>query len=79
MRKIIANNIKNYLERKVKGSVKVRDNGKTLFIRIVYKRFEYSTKVENLSTLVLNGYSSNDIGYNILKVYELFLHDVFFK
>lgn len=79
MRKIIANNIKNYLGRKVNGSVKIRDNGKTLFIRIVYKSFEYSTKIENLSTLVLNGYTSNDIGYNILKEYELFLHDVFFK
>lgn len=79
MRKIIANNIKNYLERNVKGSVKVSDNGKTLFIKIVYKSFEYNTKVENLSTLVLNGYTSKDIGYDILRVYELFLHDVFFK
>lgn len=78
MRKIIANNIKYYLERNVKGSVKVHDNGKTLFIKIVYRSFEYNTKVENLSTLLLNGYTSNDIGYNILKVYELFIHDVFF-
>lgn len=33
MRKIIANNIRNYLERKVKGSVSVRDNGRTLFYK----------------------------------------------
>lgn len=79
MSKIIVNNIKNYLERKVKGTVYVRDNGVTLFIKIVYNSFEYSTKVENLSTLVLNGYTSKDIGYNILKTYELFIYNVFFK
>ena len=79
MRKIIANNIKNYLERKVKGLVTVRDNGKTLFIRIVYLRFEFKTKVENLNTLVLNGYTSNDIGYDILKEYKIFLNSVLFR
>ena len=79
MRKIIANTIKNYMERKVKGTVYVRDNGVTLFIKIVYNSFEYNTKVENLSTLVLNGYTAKDIGYNILKVYELFVYNVFFK
>ena len=79
MRKIIANNIKNYLERKVKGLVTVRDNGKTLFIRIVYSRFEFKTKVENLNTLILNGYTSNDIGYDILKEYKIFLNSVWFR
>lgn len=79
MRKIIANNIKNYLKHKVKGTVYVRDNGVTLFIKIVYNSFEYNTKVENLSTLLLNGYTSNDIGYNILTAYELFIYSVFFK
>lgn len=79
MRKIIANNIKNYLERKVKGLVTVRDDGKTLFIRIVYSFFEFKTKVENLNTLILNGYTSNDIGYDILKEYKIFLNSVFFR
>lgn len=79
MRKIIANNIKNYLERKVKGLVTVRDNGKTLFIRIVYLRIEFKTKVENLNALVLNGYTSNDIGYDILKEYKIFLNSLLFR
>lgn len=79
MRKIIANNIKNYLERKLKGLVTVRDDGKTLFIRIVYSFFEFKTKVENLNTLILNGYTSNDIGYDILKEYKIFLNSVFFR
>lgn len=78
MRKIIANNIKNYLERKVKGLVAVRDNGKTLFIRIVYSRIEFKTKVSNLSTLVLNGYTSNDIAYDILQEYKIFIYNTFF-
>ena len=78
MRKIIANNIKNYLERKVKGLVTVRDNGKTLFIRIVYSRIEFKTKVTNLSTLVLNGYTSNDIGYDIVGEYKIFIDNLFF-
>lgn len=79
MRKIIANNIKNYLERKVKGIVTVRDNGKTLFIRIVYSRIEFKTKVENLNVLVLNGYTSNDIGYDILKEYKIFVNSLLFR
>lgn len=79
MRKIIANNIKNYLERKVKGLVTVRDNGKTLFIRIVYSRIEFKTKVENLNVLVLNGYTSNDIGYDILKEYKIFVNSLLFR
>lgn len=78
MRKIIANNIKNYLGRKVKGLVTVRDNGKTLFIRIVYSRIEFKTKVTNLSTLVLNGYTSNDIGYDILQEYKFFIDSLLF-
>lgn len=78
MRKIIANNIKNYLDRKVKGLVTVRDNGKTLFIRIVYSRIEFKTKVTNLSTLVLNGYTSNDIGYDILQEYKFFIDSLLF-
>lgn len=78
MRKIIANNIKNYLERKVKGLVTVSDNGKTLLIRIVYLRIEFKTKVSNLSTLVLNGYTSNDIAYDILQEYKFFIDNLFF-
>lgn len=78
MRKIIAKNIKNYLERKVKGLVAVRDNGKTLFIRIVYSRIEFKTKVSNLSTLVLNGYTYNDIAYDILQEYKNFIDNSFF-
>lgn len=79
MRKIIVNNIKNYLVSKVKGLVTVRDNGKTLFIRVVYYCFEFKTKVENLNTLILNGYTSNDIGYDILKEYKIFLNSVLFR
>lgn len=78
MRKIIANNIKNYLERKVKGSVAVRDDGKTIFIRIVYLRIEFKTKVSNLSTLILNGCTSNDIAYDILQEYKYFIYNTFF-
>lgn len=79
MRKTIVNNIKNFLERKVKGLVIVRDNGKTLYIRIVYSSFEFKTKVENLSILILNGYSSHTIGYDILEEYKIFLNSLFFK
>lgn len=79
MRKTIVNNIKNFLERKVKGLVIVRDNGKTLYIRIVYSCFEFKTKVENLSILTLNGYSSHTIGYDILEEYKIFLNTLFFK
>ena len=79
MRNIIVNNIKKCLERKVKGLVIVRDNEKTLYIRIVYSSFEFKTKVENLTTLILNGYSSYDIGYDILQEYKNFLNSLFFK
>lgn len=79
MRNIIVNNIKKCLERKVKGLVIVRDNGKTLYIRIVYSSFEFKTKVENLTTLILNGYSSYDIGYDILQEYKNFLNSLLFK
>lgn len=78
MRNIIVNNIKKCLERKVKGLVIVHDNGKTLYIRIVYSSFKFKTKVENLTTLILNGYSSYDIGYAILQEYKNFLDSLFF-
>lgn len=79
MRKIIANNIRNYLGRNVKGSVSVRDNGKTLFISIVYTSIVFRTKVENLDTLILNGYSAQHIGCNILIEYQKYLKSIFFK
>ena len=79
MRNIMIKNIKSIIERKVKGTVIIRDNGSRIYVRIIKNKLEFKTTIENLDVLYLNSYTSNNIAIDIILEYRKFIIECFFK
>lgn len=78
---IFASTLKTKLIEKVKGGVKTWITNDELHISILIREndIQFEHVIPNISTLILNGYTSDYAVYQVTQIYKSYIRNKFFK